>query len=82
MATSIGTIVANQYKTQSAADKQAAGYSQAIEKQLEANQKKIEAQGNIATDLEQSADGVRDATLQMARSIIETQSQTIQQLHI
>ena len=82
MATSIGTIVANQYKTQSAADKQAAGYAQAIEKQLEANQKKIEAQGNIATDLEQSADGVRDATLQMARSIIETQSQTIHQLHI
>jgi hypothetical protein len=78
----VGTIWANQYKAQSAADKQAAGYAQATEKAYEAVQKKIEQQGNIASELQQQSQSLLDATLQMYRSIIETQSQTIQQIHI
>ncbi|MBV8967632.1 MAG: hypothetical protein JO331_01035 [Verrucomicrobia bacterium] len=77
-----GTMIANYFKTQSASDKQAAGYAQAIEKGFEADQKKMEQVENIAADLQQTAQGLLDATLKMFQSIIDTQSQTIQQIHI
>ena len=77
-----GTMISNYFKTQGAEDKKDAELHQAAEKVLEGYAKQIQQQENIATDLYQTAQSLLDATLKMFQSVVDTQAQTIQQLHI
>jgi hypothetical protein len=82
LTTGIGTLIANSYKMQGAADRLAAGMAGAAEKVLEAAQKKLEQQENIAADLNQTAIGLLDAMLKLQQSIADSQNQTMSSIHV